>query len=121
MTALPPPPTHILTTGSADVKVISSNLYNELGDEKKWDLAMMQAKACECVFALVHTKPSTVMLVMTAHWKVPRMSIARATMMPISPGLSSVETHSCVSQSFCKVRTTLFYNTGYSGPGPVGK
>lgn len=49
-----------------------------------------------------HTSPSTVMLVMTAHWKVPRMSMARATMMPISPGLSSVDTqthtHSIVNQ-----------------------
>lgn len=45
----------------------------------------MRARACQDV-----TRPSTVMLVMTAHWNVPKMSMARATTMPISPGLSSV-------------------------------
>lgn len=44
----------------------------------------MRVRACQDV-----TRPSTVMLVMTAHWNVPRMSMARATTMPISPGLSS--------------------------------
>lgn len=80
---------------------------------------MTQSKTVMSVFALLHTKPSTVMLVMTAHWNVPRMSMARATMMPISPGLSSVETHSRVNQSLRDVRKTLLRNS--SGPGPFGK
>lgn len=80
---------------------------------------MTQSKTAMSVAALLRTKPSTVMLVMTAHWKVPRMSMARATMMPISPGLSSVETHSRVNQSLCDVRKTLLCNS--SGPGPFGK
>lgn len=85
-------------TGSADVRVISTNLYSDSSDEKKTDIwHRCKQRHVISVFASVHTKLSTVMLVMTAHWKVPRMSIARATMMPISPGLSSAETHTLVS------------------------
>lgn len=44
--------------------------------------------------------------------------MARATMIPISPGLSSVETHVCVSQNSSDVRTTALCNAGDSGRGP---